>query len=132
MDIHRRRIHLMNELFLVCYEQDDILSSAPTYFFFCTILEFHTQIHSHSTHKERKRVHNAFISLEYLVKIVRKLMQQMFECFDDFRQQKKAHIAHLCHRIPPCINTHTLKNVSQREIRFVLLVHTLPIGYSFY
>lgn len=83
--------------------------------FFCTILEFHTQIHSHSTQKERKRVHNAFISLEYLVKIVRKLMQQMFECFDDFRQQKKAHIAHLCHRIPPCINTHTHSKMFHRE-----------------
>lgn len=80
----------MNELFLVCYEQDILCSD------FFSLYNF-----SFTHTEEQYKVHNAFISLEYLVKIVRKLMQQMFECFDNFKKyKKKAHIAHLCHCIP--------------------------------
>lgn len=73
------------------------------------------------THINDTQKYNAFISLEYLVKIVRKLMQQMFECFDDFKKIyiKKAHIAHLCHRIPiqsMHIHTHTTMSVCITEI----------------
>lgn len=56
------------------------------FFFRLQIFSF---AHTHTENRQYK-VHNAFISLEYLVKIVRKLMQQMFECFDDFKKYKKS------------------------------------------
>lgn len=121
----------MNELFVVCYEQDILCS------------EFFSLYNFSFTHTEEQyKVHNAFISLEYLVKIVRKLMQQMFECFDNFKKYKKKltlHIYAIAFQFILCTT-----NI-YREIFvsfYSLYIHysivklmectTLPIGYSFY